>query len=98
MNSPNDIVHPFANGTEFMLWDEHNCCQCAKGYRDLEGRPENPDRPLQFDPALGRVPFLCDIQAAVVANAAGDPIPAAIAARWGITPNDIWSPPCRERE
>lgn len=28
------MVRLFANGTEFMVWDERNCAVCKKGYTD----------------------------------------------------------------
>ena len=24
-------LRPFSNGSEFMAWNEHNCCRCTKG-------------------------------------------------------------------
>jgi hypothetical protein len=27
---------PFSNGTEYQIWDEINCCQCAKGWMMLQ--------------------------------------------------------------
>lgn len=47
--NPQPHYRPFSNGTEFMVWCEHNCEQCAKGPQpDLQG----PNAACELENAL----------------------------------------------
>lgn len=35
-------VRPFSNGTEFMIWNEVNCCNCKKYHTDDSGMVIEP--------------------------------------------------------
>lgn len=52
MSDSTETVHVFSNGTQFMDWDEANCCRCTKG-----GRWDREERPTR--------PITCEIQRAI---------------------------------
>lgn len=43
-------VIPFSNGTEYMCWNEYNCCHCKKYHADDSGMVIEPV--CQIDEAL----------------------------------------------
>lgn len=40
--SDDEPIHPFSNGTEFMCWNEYNCCNCKKYNVDDSGQVVEP--------------------------------------------------------
>ena len=77
-------VRPFSNGTEFMIWQEHNCCRCTKM--------------APGDASLDEI--TCPIERAIVEAACGDgTVPQGIADRWASADEwGYFAPPCSEIE
>lgn len=62
-------VTPFSNGSEYMLWDDINCCRCRKG--------------ATAEQVESGEPLPCPIQDAVLIGSATESVPADIARRMG---------------
>jgi hypothetical protein len=45
---------PFSNGSEFMYWQEHNCCQC-KRYTNPMSSEKKDCCPHEYELAIGLV-------------------------------------------
>lgn len=74
-------IVPFSNGSEFMDWDEMNCCRCVKGYQFADGRgPVEDDTPPDE--------FLCPIQRAVYESMGTGSVPREIADRHGLSKHE----------
>ena len=46
------MVKPFSNGTEFMVWNDQNCCRCKK-YETESTKEEDAGYKLAFHQDLG---------------------------------------------
>lgn len=63
---------PFSNGSEFMDWQERNCCQCKKYVL------------LDVEAGIST----CPIAEAIAENACGDPLSEEMAIRMGYLDKD----------
>lgn len=78
-----DRIRPFANGTEYALWQEHNCCRCKRCDWDKL--------------ALTGWDTGCELENALSYGSGSDgTISAEIARRLGYSESEGWT--CAERQ